>query len=107
MLHIREFCHCQIKRLIIETRSYELLAGGVTADGTREGGALDAHFSPSQVSIMLNEAAEDALRERGSVGDAAELLALAGNFSNLLSLLNSELASLLVVHGSADQQKRQ
>jgi hypothetical protein len=73
-------------------------------DGSRDetnAGALHSHFSPAEVSTILADAAGDTLRE-GNTADAAELYALAGRYSSLLSLLNHELATCLV----EDTEKR-
>ena len=94
-----------VQGLILESRAFEALAGLIGPDGKRvppsqdmngRAGALDAHFSPSEVSSLLAGAADDA-RRRSNAADAAELLSLAGKYADLLSVLNSELASLLVV----------
>lgn len=101
-----------VARLIRETRAFERLVGSVSIDGTRVsqdgkagGGALDAHFSPSEVSSILLDAAQSFVQE-SNVKDAAELLALAGRYSDLIMLLNRELGSLLVV-SDGDQEKKE
>jgi hypothetical protein len=66
-------------------------------------GLLDVHFSSSEISDLLCAASSEALR-RGRGRDAAELLSLAGRYAALLSLLNFELASLLVIDDPADQE---
>jgi len=93
----------QIQRLLLETRAFSLLAGRVSSDGKREGGILSEHFSgmnastsPASLSSLLSDAAQESLQQ-GSVSDAADLLALAGRYGALLSLLNRELANLLIV----------
>jgi len=56
---------------------------------------LDKYFGNRQVSEILAVVAEQSMRE-GKVADAAELLSLAGRYSDLLSVLNRQLSSLLV-----------
>ena len=101
-----------VQSLIVESGAFEDLAGVMGLDGNRmcpDGsnsnapGLLDTHFSPSEISDLLCAASSEALR-RGRGQDAAELLSLAGRYTALLSLLNSELASLLVVEDPADQE---
>ena len=101
-----------VQSLIVESGAFEDLAGVMGPDGNRmcpDGsnsnapGFLDTHFSPSEISDLLSAASSEALR-RGRGQDAAELLSLAGRYTALLSLLNSELASLLVVEDPADQE---
>eukprot|EP00978_Attheya_sp_CCMP212_P008187 scaffold19138_cov53-Attheya_sp.AAC.1 len=92
----------QIRRLIVESCAFEVLGG--TMDGSWDetnAGALHSHFSPAEVSTILADAAGDTLRE-GNTADAAELYALGGRYSSLLSLLNHELATCLV----EDTEKR-
>jgi hypothetical protein len=86
----------QICRLILDTKAFQLLGGTMAKDGSRlTSGALDKHFGNAQVSEILAAVAEQSMRE-GKVADAAELLSLAGRYSDLLSLLNRQLSSLLV-----------
>ena len=96
----------QVKRLLLQTRAYSILAGVVAPDGNRvgggggrggNGGALDAHFGPSEVNRLLYECGEELVREGGGagIGGAAELFSLAGQYGALLSLLNRELATRL------------
>ena len=90
-----------VQSLIVKSGAFDDLAGVVSPDGSRispTGGQalLDVHFSGSEVSDLLCAASDEALR-RGNGRDAAELLSLAGRYVELLSLLNTELASLLVI----------
>lgn len=110
----------QIIRLIVQTRSFALLAGSIAPDGSRTGtrassfsssrnrggGALDAHFTASQVSSILAGAAEESGRN-GNMRDAAELLALAGRFGDLLTLMNRELGSRLIFGDEQQNQERE
>jgi hypothetical protein len=85
-----------ICRLILDTKAYDEIAGQLANDGTRlTSGALDKHFSNRNVSDILEVAAEQSNRE-GNSADAAQLLSLGGKYSELLSLLNQKLSSLLV-----------
>jgi len=72
----------------------------------RGGGALDAHFTSSQVSSILAGAAEEAGRN-GNMRDAAELLALAGRFGDLLTLMNRELGAHLIIGDEQQKQERE
>ena len=97
-----------VQSLIVKSGAFEDLAGVVSPDGSRispTGGQalLDMHFSGSEVSDLLCAASDEALR-RGNGRDAAELLSLAGRYVELLSLLNTELASLLVIEDPSDQE---
>ncbi|KAL7533165.1 hypothetical protein ACHAXR_005077, partial [Thalassiosira sp. AJA248-18] len=89
-----KFVKDQVQRLMLETRQYEILAGKIEPNGTRSNGALDAHFSRKEVSTLLVDAANHAVRV-GKPADAAELLVLSGRFGALFSLMNRELASYL------------
>eukprot|EP00557_Chaetoceros_sp_GSL56_P001491 CAMPEP_0176499146 /NCGR_PEP_ID=MMETSP0200_2-20121128/12749_1 /TAXON_ID=947934 /ORGANISM="Chaetoceros sp., Strain GSL56" /LENGTH=951 /DNA_ID=CAMNT_0017897501 /DNA_START=104 /DNA_END=2956 /DNA_ORIENTATION=+ len=87
----------KICRLLLDTRAYQSLGGTLAADGSRlANGALDSYFQKGAVSNILYHAAEYSIKE-GKLADAAELLSLAGRYSDLLSLLNRRLSSLLVV----------
>ena len=95
--NISKAAQTQICRLIVETKAYSELAGNVAADGSRDDTnncALDRHLSKGMISKILAQAADETFR-KGNVVDAAELLALAGHYSSLMSLLNRQLASLL------------
>jgi len=96
----------QVQRLLLETRQFEIMAGKIEADGSRTNAALDAHFSKTEVSSILADAASNAMRA-GKAADAAELLVLSGKFSSLFMLMNRELASYLVVSSQEDFDKRQ
>lgn len=86
----------QICQFLIETKAYPVLAGQLSPDGSRlAGGALDHHFSRADVSDILAVSAEQAI-SAGRIRDGAELYCLAGRFCELLSILNRQLASLLV-----------
>lgn len=87
----------QICRLLLDTKAFQVLAGYVSSDGTRNsnGAVMDAYLTSDAVSMVLATAANKAVRQ-GNLNDAAELLALAGHYSTLLALLNRELASLLL-----------
>jgi len=74
--------HLKVQRLILETRQFEALA------------ALDAFFSKKEVSSLLLDSANHAIRV-GKPADAAELLVLSGRFGALFSLMNREIASYL------------
>ena len=91
-----------VQSLIVES-AFEDVVGTIGPDGNRMSGLLDVHFSPSEISDLVSAASSEALR-RGRGRDAAELLSLAGRYTSLLSLLNSELASLLVVEDPSDQE---
>jgi len=99
-----------IQQLIVSTRAYDILAGSLSPTGVRDfhvpptsavagqrrdGAALDAHFSATQIAALLNGAAQMALKD-GMVEDAAEILALAGSYGDLLALFNSRLGELMV-----------
>ena len=113
---IGQAARAYVQRLILDTRAFEALAGVVSKDGTRVqatsakttavagswAGALDQHFSSSEVSILLAGAAEEAIR-RGNPADACEILTLAGKYAQLLSVLNAELVSLLVAEDPVDE----
>ncbi len=90
----------------METRQFDALAGKIEASGSRSNGALDAHFTKSEVSSLLVDSANHAIRV-GKPADAAELLVLAGRFGALFSLLNRELASYLNATSSEGFGKRQ
>jgi hypothetical protein len=103
-----------VQSLIVESGAFEDLAGVMGPDGYRicpagrssnAPGLLDAHFSQTEISDLLCAASNEALR-RGNGRDAAELLSLAGRYTALLTLLNAELASLLVVEDPDDEEKR-
>ena len=86
--------HTQVQRLLLETHQFETLAGAIQPDGSRSNAALDAYFSKKQVSTILVDAANHAIRV-GKPADAAELLVLSGRFGALFELMNRELASYL------------
>ena len=96
----------QVQRLILETRQFEILAGKIEPDGIRSNGVLDAVFTKKEVSSILVDSANHAIRV-GKPADAAELLVLSGRFDALLSLLNRELASYLNALTPDDMSKRQ
>lgn len=94
----------KICRLLLDTRAFQLLGGTLAGDGSRlANGTLDRYFHKQAVSSILYHAAEYAIKE-GKPADAAELLSLAGRYSDLLSLLNKRLSSLLLV--TDDVQER-
>ena len=99
-------CYQQVQRLILETRQFGGLAGKVEADGSRSNGALDTHFTKKEVSSLLVDSANHAIRV-GKPADAAELLVLSGRFGALFSLMNRELASSLHASSSEGFVKRQ
>lgn len=85
-----------ISRLIVDSNSYDEIAGLLSDDGSRLAcGALDKHFATSEVSTILEFCAEQCRRER-SDRDAAHLLSLSGKYGLVLSLLNQKLSSQLV-----------
>ena len=86
--------HLKVQRLILETRQFEALAGKIETNGSRSNGALDAFFSKKDVSSLLLDSANHAIRV-GKPADAAELLVLSGRFGALFSLMNREIASYL------------
>lgn len=97
----------QVRRLILETRQFDTLAGKIDNNGTRSNGALDALFSRKEVSTLLVDAANHAIRV-GKPADAADLLVLSGRFVALFELMNRELASYLNASpGTDDFAKRQ
>eukprot|EP00804_Cyclotella_cryptica_P002529 CCRYP_018878-RA/>CCRYP_018878-RA protein AED:0.03 eAED:0.03 QI:241/1/1/1/1/1/4/91/1031 len=96
----------QVRRLVLESRQFEILAGKIEHDGTRSKAALDEYFSAKETSSLLAEAASEAIRV-GKAADAAELLVLAGRYSALFSLMNRELASYLVATTDEEFNKRQ
>ncbi len=106
LAHTRFGYYAQVQRLILETRQFDVLAGKIEASGSRSTGALDAHFTKSEVSSLLVDSANHAIRV-GKPADAAELLVLAGRFGSLFSLLNRELASYLNTTSSEGFAKRQ
>jgi len=85
----------QVQILLLETRQFEVLAGKIEPSGTRSNGALNAHFSRTQVSSFLVDAANHAVRVVGKPADTAKLLVLSGRFGALFELMNRELASYL------------
>jgi len=94
----------QVTRLILETRQFSVLAGEIGPDGSRSpGAALDAHFTKAEVSSLLADAADRAVRA-GAPADAAELLALGGRYGALFGLMNRELASRLAVAAGGEEE---
>jgi hypothetical protein len=89
----------QILRLISETRQFEALVGTIEANGLRSNGALDAFFTKKEVSSLLLDSANHAIRV-GNAADAVEMLVLSGRFGALFSLMNRELASYLYLNSS-------
>ena len=86
----------QICRLLLDTKAFAVLGGSMAPDGSRlPSGVLDKHFSNRSVSEILAAAANQSMRE-GKIADTAELLSLAGRYSDLLSILNRQLSTLLV-----------
>jgi hypothetical protein len=100
------FRRTQVQRLVLETRQFEILAGKVEPNGSRSNGVLDAYFTKKEVSSILVDSANHAIRI-GKPADAAELLVLSGRFGALFSLLNRELALYLNASTSEDFAKRQ
>ena len=99
--------HCtQVQRLVLETRQFETLAGRIEPNGIRSNGALDAYFTKREVSSLLVDSANNAIRI-GKPADAAELLVLSGRFGALFSLMNRELASYLNASTPEEVSKRQ
>lgn len=96
----------QAQRLILETRQFETLAGKIEPSGMRSNGALDAFFNKKEVSALLVDSANHAIRVN-KPADAAELLVLSGRYGALFSLLNRELASYLNASTPEDVSKRQ
>ena len=96
----------KVRRLILETRQFEVLAGKIEPDGSRSKAALDEYFSAKEISSSLTDAAGEAVRV-GKSADGAELLVLAGRYSALFSLMNRELASHLAVNTEEEFNKRQ
>lgn len=101
-----KFVKEQVQRLLLETRQFETLAGKVRSDGSRSNAALDAYFSRREVSSILAEGANVAVRS-GKPADAAELLVLSGHFGALFTLMNRELAAYLVASTQEEFAKRQ
>ncbi len=91
--------YLQIIRLILETRQFEALVGNIEANGLRSNGALDAFFTKKEVSYLLLDSANHAIRV-GEPADAIEMLVLSGQFGALFSLMNRELASYLYLNSS-------
>jgi len=93
-------------RLLVETRQFEALAGQLSRDGMRQGmdSALDQHFSSSEITDILEEAADLAI-SKNNPRDAMELLNLAERYDLLLQLLNQKLATH--VNQSATSEMRQ
>jgi len=96
----------QAQRIILETRQFEILAGKIEPSGVRSNGALDAFFTKKEVSALLVDSANHAIRVN-KPADAAELLVLSGRYGALFSLLNRELASYLNASTPEDISKRQ
>ena len=93
----------QISRLILDTKAFAVLGGQMAPDGSRlASGALDKHFSKKAVSDILSASAGQSVRE-GNIADTAELLSLAGKYSDLLLLLNRQLSNLLVTDNVNDR----
>jgi len=87
----------QISNLLLETKAFGVLAGEVTSDGSRNtSGVMDEYFAPNHVADLLAIAADDSIRE-GKIMDACQLLSMGGRYSSVLSLLNRQLSSLVVV----------
>jgi len=101
-----KFVKEQVQRLLLETHQFETLAGTLQPDGSRSNGALDAYFSKKEVSALLVDAANHAIRV-GKPNVAAELLVLSGRFGALFELMNRELASYLNASTPEDIGKRQ
>lgn len=99
------FHDLQIKRLLLETRAFDVLVGRVSTNGTRKGaGILSNYFRESELSLLLADASNDALVKR-NVTDAAELLSLAEKYGALISLLSRELTSLLAEDPNSETRK--
>ncbi len=97
----------QICHLLLDTKAYNILCGELAGDGTRlPKGALDKHFDKGTVSDILALSAERSIRE-GRIADAAELLCLAMRYSDLILLLNQQLASFLVTGGNSHSKMMQ
>ena len=96
----------QVQRLVLETRQFETLAGRIEPNGIRSNRALDAYFTKREVSSLLVDCANNAIRI-GKPADAAELLVLSGRFGALFSLMNRELASYLNASTPEEVSKRQ
>lgn len=95
----------QICRIVLDNKAYQFFGGETSLDGSRNGkGTLDEFFPHASVNEILSSAADQAIQE-GSITDGAQLLSLAEKYSSLLSLLNRELASRLVVHEEDDEEK--
>ena len=93
---------------MLETRAFDVLAGKVSADGTRmqdSRGALSRHFNESNLKDLLAETANEALKKR-NIRDAAELFALAEKYGSLISLLSRELASNLTEDISSEKRRQ-
>jgi hypothetical protein len=100
--------YLQVQRLILETLQFETLVGKIEANGLRSNGALDAFFTKKEVSSLLLDSANHAIRV-GKPAIAAEMLVLSGRFGALFSLMNRELASYLYLNSSTAENfaKRQ
>ena len=73
--------------------------------GNDNGGHMDNYFSPSEITSILVEAADDLLRDGGGggkQGDAAELLRRAGKYARLITIYNRAMAGGLSVAGDYD-----
>lgn len=86
----------EVATLIATTGDTETLVGTVNEEGMRQGGAaLNTHFSATEISSILAEAAEQLLRDKGDAqrtGAAAMCYMLAGQYVDVLRLLSQLLS---------------
>jgi nuclear pore complex protein Nup93 len=85
-----------MQRLLLDSRQYGVLAGEIGADGRRKlCGSLDRYLSEAEVRRILEGAAAMA-RSQGMAKDAVTLYGLAGQYVEVLRVLNRQLSAVLV-----------
>ncbi|KAL3771253.1 hypothetical protein ACHAW5_006662 [Stephanodiscus triporus] len=76
---------------------FEDIAGRIEPDGSRSNGALDSFFTKKEVSSLLLDSANHAIRV-GKPTDAAELLVLSGRFGALFSFWFNAASQFHAIH---------
>jgi Nup93/Nic96 len=85
----------EVAILIDTTRDIAGLGGTLTSEGKRDGGAIAQYFSPSEISLILTEAANLLSKtkdDRQKMQGAVLCLVLAERFFEALSLMNQLLS---------------
>eukprot|EP01090_Pellita_catalonica_P020706 TRINITY_DN7518_c0_g1_i1.p1 TRINITY_DN7518_c0_g1~~TRINITY_DN7518_c0_g1_i1.p1 ORF type:complete len:802 (+),score=132.01 TRINITY_DN7518_c0_g1_i1:306-2408(+) len=93
---LRQEC---IKDLVLETRDFSLLLGGLKDDGTSEIGAIKMLINDDNVVNAIVACAAEDCERRGAYEDAIKLYNKANSHARVLIILNKRLSQLLVVHG--------